>query len=68
MIEESIALANIIPEGAAVALLDPRGENLDSGGLATQLAQWRGQNRPAAVFVIGGPDGLAAKLARKGQP
>ncbi len=65
VIEESIALANIIPEGAAVALLDPRGENLDSGGLATQLAQWRGQNRPAAVFVIGGPDGLAESLHEK---
>ena len=65
MIEESIALANVIPEGAAVVLLDSRGENFESGALAAQLAQWRGQDRPAAVFIIGGPDGLAASLQEK---
>jgi len=65
MIEESIALATIIPQGAAVVLLDPRGDNLDSAGLANQLAKWRGAAKPVAVFVIGGPDGLAASLADK---
>ena len=30
MLEESIALANVIPKGAATVLLDPRGEALDS--------------------------------------
>jgi 23S rRNA (pseudouridine1915-N3)-methyltransferase len=65
MIEESIALATIIPQGAAVVLLDPRGDNLDSAGLANQLAKWRGAAKPAAVFVIGGPDGLATSLADK---
>ena len=64
MIEESIALANVIPAGAAVVLLDSRGENLDSPGLAGRLAQWRADDRPAAVFVIGGPDGLASSLAQ----
>ena len=64
MIEELIALANVIPAGAAVILLDSRGENLDSPGLAGRLAQWRGDDRPAAVFVIGGPDGLASSLAQ----
>ena len=64
MIEESIALANVIPAGAAVILLDSRGENLDSPGLAGRLAQWRADDRPAAVFVIGGPDGLAASLSQ----
>ena len=65
MIEESIALATIIPQGAAVVLLDPRGDNLDSAGLANQIAKWRGAAKPVAVFVIGGPDGLAASLADK---
>jgi len=65
MIEESIALANIIPQGAAVILLDPRGDNLDSGSLAGQIAQWRDAGKPALVFVIGGPDGLAASLSDK---
>lgn len=63
MIEESIALANVIPAGSAVVLLDSRGENLDSPALAGRLAQWRSEDRPATVFVIGGPDGLATSLA-----
>jgi 23S rRNA (pseudouridine1915-N3)-methyltransferase len=65
MIEESIALANVIPAGAALILLDSRGENLDSPALAGRLSQWRGDDRPAAVFVIGGPDGLAPTLAEQ---
>jgi 23S rRNA (pseudouridine1915-N3)-methyltransferase len=65
MLEESIALANIIPQGAAMVLLDSRGENLDSAGLANQLSQWRSNDRPAVVFVIGGADGLAMSLHDK---
>ena len=65
MIEESIALANVIPPGAATVLLDPRGENLDSAAFAKCLGRWRSDNRPAVVFMIGGPDGLADSLADK---
>jgi 23S rRNA (pseudouridine1915-N3)-methyltransferase len=60
--EESIAIANIIPEQAIVAILDARGDNLDSVGLAELLRKWREQNRAAACFVIGGADGLAQAL------
>jgi 23S rRNA (pseudouridine1915-N3)-methyltransferase len=67
MLEESIALANVTPQGAAVALLDAGGDNLDSASLASQLAKWRGQDRPTAVFLIGGPDGLAASLRDKAE-
>jgi len=67
MIEESIALANVIPQGAAVVLLDPRGENLDSTAIAAKLSEWRANGRPAAVFIIGGPDGLAPSLADKAE-
>ncbi len=62
MLEESIALANVVPQGAAVVLLDAKGENTDSAGLAALLAKWRADDRPAVVFLIGGPDGLAASL------
>jgi 23S rRNA (pseudouridine1915-N3)-methyltransferase len=65
LIEESIALANVIPQDAAVALLDTGGENMDSAGLAARLSQWRSDGRTAAVFVIGGPDGLAESLRDK---
>jgi 23S rRNA (pseudouridine1915-N3)-methyltransferase len=65
MLEESIALANIIPQGAAVVLLDGRGDNLDSNTLAAQISQWRGDDKPAVVFVIGGADGLSPSLRDK---
>ena len=67
MLEESIALANVIPQGAAVVLLDLHGDNLDSGRLAAQIAQWRSDDKPAVVFVIGGADGLAASIKDKAQ-
>src|SRR5512143_1409928 len=41
MIEESIALANVIPDKAAVVLLDSRGDNLESIDFATRLSNWR---------------------------
>ena len=65
MTEESIALANVIPDRAAVVILDERGENLDSASLAARLARWRDDGRPAAVFIIGGDDGLAPSLRDK---
>src|SRR5687768_4520501 len=54
IIEESIAIANVIPDKAAIVILDEHGENLDSKSLATQLGKWRDAGRPAAVFVVGG--------------
>ena len=67
ILEESIALANVIPQDAAVVLLDSLGENLDSIGFATQLAKWRTNGRSAVVFLIGGADGLAASLREKAE-
>jgi 23S rRNA (pseudouridine1915-N3)-methyltransferase len=67
MLEESIALANVIPSGAAVALLDSRGDNIDSASLAAQLAKFRSNDRPAVVFLIGGADGLAPSLREKAE-
>jgi 23S rRNA (pseudouridine1915-N3)-methyltransferase len=63
MLEESIALANVIPERAAVVLLDPRGEAVDSGSLVKRLRGWNDGGRDVA-FVIGGPDGLAPTLSQ----
>jgi 23S rRNA (pseudouridine1915-N3)-methyltransferase len=65
MVEESIALANVIPDKAATVILDRDGDSLDSAGLAAQLRRWRDDGRPAAVFIIGGDDGLAAALSDK---
>jgi 23S rRNA (pseudouridine1915-N3)-methyltransferase len=62
MIEESIALANVLPEGAVTIVLDERGESLGSLEFTKEITRWRDAGRPAAVFVIGGADGLAANL------
>jgi 23S rRNA (pseudouridine1915-N3)-methyltransferase len=62
MIEESIALATVIPEDAVTIVLDERGENLDSVELTKRITRWRDSGRSAAVFVIGGADGLGANL------
>jgi 23S rRNA (pseudouridine1915-N3)-methyltransferase len=64
MIEESIAIATIIPERAVTIMLDERGESVSSASFAGHLQAWRGQNRPEAVFIIGGADGLAPKLRK----
>ena len=64
-VEESIAIANVIPERAVVAILDQRGDNLDSAALAARLREWRAEDRAAACFVIGGADGLASSLRER---
>jgi 23S rRNA (pseudouridine1915-N3)-methyltransferase len=61
MLEESIALQNVIPDGAATVLLDPRGEMVDSHSFAKQLRAFNESGRDVA-FVVGGPDGLAPTL------
>lgn len=63
--EESIAIANVIPERGIIVVLDERGESLDSGTLAASLQQWRAEDRPAVCFIIGGADGLAPSLRER---
>ena len=65
MLEESIAIANLIPERAVTVLLDERGESVSSASFAGHLQGWRSQDRPAAVFIIGGADGLAPSLRER---
>jgi 23S rRNA (pseudouridine1915-N3)-methyltransferase len=67
MLEESIAIANVIPERAVTVILDERGESMDSASFAGRLQGWRSEDRPAVVFAIGGADGLAASLREKAQ-
>jgi 23S rRNA (pseudouridine1915-N3)-methyltransferase len=65
MVEESIALANVIPEGAVTVMLDERGDSLASADFADHIRKWRDAGVPAAVFIVGGPDGLAQSLRDK---
>jgi 23S rRNA (pseudouridine1915-N3)-methyltransferase len=66
MIEESIAIAGLVPDGASMILLDERGESLPSATLATSMRRWGDEGR-SIVFVIGGPDGLAPGLQQKAE-
>jgi 23S rRNA (pseudouridine1915-N3)-methyltransferase len=65
MVEESIAVANVIPEHAVTVILDARGESINSAAFAGRLQEWRQQNKPAVVFIIGAADGLAPSLREK---
>jgi 23S rRNA (pseudouridine1915-N3)-methyltransferase len=65
MLEESIAIANVIPERAVTVIMDERGESLSSGAFAGRLQGWRAQDKPAVVFIIGAADGLAPSLREK---
>jgi 23S rRNA (pseudouridine1915-N3)-methyltransferase len=65
VLEESIALANIIPERAVVVALDATGQNLDSNSFTGLVRSWRDAGRPAVVFCIGGADGLGADVKRR---
>jgi 23S rRNA (pseudouridine1915-N3)-methyltransferase len=67
VLEESIALANIVPERAVLVALDETGENLDSGSFTGTLRGWRDAGRPAAVFCIGGADGLGEDVRRRAE-
>ena len=65
MVEESIAIANLIPERAVTVILDARGESISSAAFAGRLQDWRQQNKPAIVFIMGAADGLAPSLREK---
>jgi 23S rRNA (pseudouridine1915-N3)-methyltransferase len=65
MLEESIAIANVIPDRAVTVILDERGESVSSSSFAGHLQGWRTQARPAAVIMIGGADGLAPSLRER---
>jgi 23S rRNA (pseudouridine1915-N3)-methyltransferase len=65
MIEESIAIANVIPDRAIAVIMDERGSPLDSASFAGRLQEWRAQVRPVVTFIIGGADGLAPSLRER---
>ena len=44
MLEESIAIANVIPERAVTVILDERGESMSSASFAGRLQGWRAQD------------------------
>jgi 23S rRNA (pseudouridine1915-N3)-methyltransferase len=64
-IEESIALANLIPDRAVMVLLDEKGQSLGSAEFGQKIGAWRDGGAADLVFVVGGPDGVAPSLREK---
>ncbi|MEE2860132.1 MAG: 23S rRNA (pseudouridine(1915)-N(3))-methyltransferase RlmH [Paracoccus sp. (in: a-proteobacteria)] len=61
MAAEAELLSRAIPAGAAVVMMDERGDQPTSPEFAARLADWRDQARDVC-FVIGGADGLDPAL------
>ena len=74
MVEESIALANVIPDKAVILILDQGGESLDSATLASRLGRYRlpehlaadlpGRKPPAWVYLHGLKSPLSSTALR----
>ncbi|MES2815924.1 MAG: 23S rRNA (pseudouridine(1915)-N(3))-methyltransferase RlmH [Pseudomonadota bacterium] len=62
MAAEGALLSRVIPDGAALVVLDERGKTLSSPEFAQALAGWRDGGRQDAAFVIGGADGVDTTL------
>ncbi len=62
--EGEILLANI-PKSSLLVALDSAGRQFSSEELAGTLGLWADQGRKNAVFVIGGPLGLAPAVLKK---
>ena len=68
MAEEGVALLKHAADDAIVRIaLDETGTSLGSEEFARLLGRWKDGGRPATVFAIGGPDGLAREFRSKAE-
>ena len=61
---EGAQILGRLAAGGRVVLLDERGKQLHSPGLADRLAAWQQDGRDLC-FVIGGPDGVSADCRQR---
>lgn len=61
MAAEGELIARAIPSGAALVILDERGDQATSPDFANRLGGWRDGARDVAI-VIGGADGIATDI------
>jgi 23S rRNA (pseudouridine1915-N3)-methyltransferase len=66
MAEEGKGLLAAVPAKSRKIVLDARGKPARSEQLALRLAAWRDEGASAAVFFIGGADGLSDTARRAG--
>jgi len=65
MADEAVALAKALSGNVVCVVLDGSGVPQTSEAFAVQLGKWRDSGVEAAVFVIGGADGLAAEIRQR---
>lgn len=59
---EGERLAKLLPKSGRLILLDERGEQLTSAGLADMVGRYRDSSTPELVFAIGGAYGFSAEF------
>jgi 23S rRNA (pseudouridine1915-N3)-methyltransferase len=62
---EAELLSAKIPTGSALIVLDEKGKEIDSRGLASLLGDCRDDGRGTVTFVIGGADGVHESLIKR---
>ena len=60
-------IEKVIPPGATLILLDERGEQMDSPGLAAYIGKQRDSGTGELVFAIGGAYGFSEEFRRRGR-
>jgi len=62
---EAELLLSKVPNGANVVVLDERGKDMDSRGLAQKIGEWRDTGCRQVAFIIGGADGVDESLRKR---
>ena len=63
--DEADRILKLIPDDAVLIALDERGKSMPSTAFADTVADVRDDGAKKLAFVIGGPDGLSAKVRRR---
>ena len=67
MEKESRRILDAIPAGSMTLLLDVKGREWDSRGLADEVRRWENNSVKEVAIVIGGPEGLSSDVAARAQ-
>jgi 23S rRNA (pseudouridine1915-N3)-methyltransferase len=65
--KESRRILDAIPAGSILLLLDVKGREWDSQGLADEVRRWENDSIKEVAIVIGGPEGVSAEVAARAQ-
>jgi 23S rRNA (pseudouridine1915-N3)-methyltransferase len=63
--KDSQRISDGLREGAVNVLLDPQGSEWSSQQLAGMIQRWQDSGTKEVAFVVGGPNGVSAELAKR---